>query len=255
MRHLLLFLFSIQVLGCSTLQGFLFPNKSDKSTEFAWEKDLRMQVNDKVYFGTAVVKDAEQYQILIFPPYKEISRLQWRTCHRGGAVKDAVKNSRWSFKDLFRKKEKIKYFPLPFSPRDIERERACSLKFEALDKSQKAMAFGMIAFPDLRPWFNVPATVECNGKVDVYFDGTSLCQAPAGAITRVSFSGEIYMDPRENAKCPPFKEIKEGVFEFKMPVDECIYNFRKPQEHESGNLRAHKFITFGYQKTPPQEDY
>lgn len=237
------------VLGCSTLQGFLFPDKLDKDVEVAWEKELRMQVNESVYYGTAVVPEAEKYLIYIFPPYKEISRLQWRTCHRGGAAKNAVQYGRWPWS------KKESYFKLEIKPRDIERERACSLKFEALDKSQKAMAFGMIAFPDLRPWFNVPGTVECNGKVEVYFDGTSLCQAPAGAITRISFSGEIYMDETPNADCPPFKEIRTGVFEFLMPKNECIYNFKKPQEHESGRLRSHKLITFGYEKTPPQEDY
>jgi len=249
-RLILVFLFIASTLGCSSLQGFLFPDKADKDTTVSWEKDLRMQVHDKVYYGTAVVPERESYTIYIFPPYQNITRLQWRTCHRGGAAKDAVQNGKWPWS------KKEKYFKMQYVPKDIERERACALKFEALAKDRKSIAFGMIAFPDLRPWFDVPSTVECNGEVNLYFDGTSMCQAPVNAITRISFNSEIYMDMTDNVNCPPFKEIAKGIFEFKMPKDECVYNFKKAEEHkESGKLRSHKLITFGFEKTPPQEDY
>ena len=235
-------------MGCSTLQGFLFPNSIEKSLSVSWEKDLRFQINDKIYYGTALVHEKPNYWIYIFPPYNEISRLQWRTCHRGGAAKNAVKYGKWPWS------KKQEYYKMNFVPRDIERERACALKFEALAKNRKVMGFGMVVFPDIRPWFNLSSTVECNGEVHVYTDGTSICQAPEGAITRISFSGKTYMDDSPNSQCPPFKEISDGVFEFKMPKDECIYNFKRPEKHESGRYRSHKLVTFGYEDSPPPED-
>lgn len=237
-------------LGCSSLQGFFFPNVADKDAKIAWEKDLRIQVNKSVYHGTAVVEKAEKYWIYIFPPYKEITRLQWRTCHRGGVAKNAVKYGRWPWS------EKQEYFKMEFTPRDLELERACTLSFEALDKSKKSMGFAMVAFPDIRPWYDVSATVECNGALDALMKGTSLCQAPVGAVTRISFADEIFMDETPDEKCPPFKKIAPNVFEFKMPKDECVFNFIKKEYHkESGRLRSHKFITFGYEQSPPPEGY
>jgi len=236
------------VLGCSTLQGFFFPQVADKDASVAWEKDLKMKVNGKLYYGTAVVPKADVYTISIYPAYKEIDRLQWRTCHRGGHADQAVEHGFWPWS------KRQKYFTFKIRPKDIERERACALKIEALAKRHKSMAFGMIAFPDIRPWYNISSTVECNGKLGIYTQGTSLCQAPFKSIQRISFSGEVYMDDKANSFCPPFKEIEQGVFEFFMPKNECIYNFVKAEEHSSGRLRSHKFITFGYEKTPPPED-
>lgn len=237
-------------LGCSTLQGFFFPTALDKSTEVIWEKDLKFQVHDKIYYGTAVVPKRDVYTIYIFPPTDEISRLQWRTCHREGSAKDAVKDARFPWS------KSQKYFKMEFIPRPIELERACPLKFEALAKKRKEMAFGMVAFPDSRPWFDVPATVECNGEVNQYLNGTSMCQAPVGAISRIDFGPDAYVfeDERPSDICPPFKNKGNGVFEFKMPKDECVYNFKKAEDHSSGNLRSHKFITFGFEQSPPNED-
>jgi hypothetical protein len=246
LRYLFVVL-SVSALGCSTLQGFLFPNALEKSTQVSWEKDLKIQVNDRVYYGTAVVPLKDSYNIYVFPPYEEITRLQWRTCHRGGVAKDAVQYGRWPWS------KNDKFFKLEFKPMDIERERACTLSIEALAMKNKVMGFGMIVFPDKRPWFELPATLECNGQI-VKYDGTSVCQAPVGAITRINLGPDVFHDDAENSNCPPFKDKGSGVYEFQMPKDECIYNFKKAERDEEGRLKSHKLITFGYELSPPPED-
>lgn len=247
---LLVVLMLLNSLGCSTLQGFLFPESVSKDTKVSWEKDLRIQVDDRIYYGMALVPRKKKYNIYIFPPNEEISRLQWRTCHRGGAAKDAVQNGKWPWS------KKQKYFKLEFEPMPVELERACTLSFEALAKSNKVMGFAMVVFPDSRPWYDLPLSMECNGSIQSFVGGTSICQAPVGAITRVDFgpTGKFFQDETPDLKCPPLKSKGNNVYEFKMPKDECVFSFKAGEEHSSGNLRSHKIITFGFEKSPPQED-
>ena len=75
-----------------------------------------MTINNFLYYGTAVVKDADEYTIRIYPAFKEIDRLQWRTCHRGGHADKAVTHGFWPWSP------NKQFFELKFKPRDIERD-------------------------------------------------------------------------------------------------------------------------------------
>lgn len=241
-----LFLLVFMTLGCSTLQGFLFPDALDKDAKVAWAKDLKMIINDRFYFGTAVVPSADKYNIKIYPAFEEIDRLQWRTCHRGGHADKAVTHGFWPWS------KKQDFFFLQFQPRDIELDRACTLDFEALTKKRKNMSFGMVVFPDSRAWINLSATVECNGRLHLY-DGTSVCQAPVQSVQRIALKAGVIQDERPNKDCPPMREVSKGVFEYYMPKDQCIYLFKIKEKHESGKYRTHKLITYGSEKVPPAE--
>lgn len=233
-------------LGCSTLQGFLFPEARDKDTKVAWEKDMKMEVNGVTYYGTAVVPKSDVYTIKIFPAFKEIDRIQWRTCHRGGHADLAVRHGRWPWS------RKQQYFTLTIKPRDIEMDRACTLNLEALTRKRKNMSFGMVVFPDSRSWMKLGGTLECNGVLHV-MGGTSLCQSPWKAIQRIAFKPGVIQDlgTDDVKQCVPMKEITPGVFEYYMPKSRCVYQFISPDKDESGRYIEHKLITFGYEKTPP----
>jgi len=248
MRTFILMFSMLFLGGCATLQGFLFPDASDKNTELSWQKDLKMSINGKFYYGMATVKPATDYHIRIYPAYKEIDRLQWRTCHRGGHADKAVKHGFWPWS------AKQEYFSMTFRQADIEKDRACTLDLEALTMRRKSMSFGMIVFPDSRPWLNLGATLECNGRLVVSQGGMSACQGPYQSIQRIALKSGVVQDDRPNEKCPPMQQVSEGVFEYYMPKGQCVYVFKVPDLHESGRFRQHNLITFGYEAIPPAED-
>jgi hypothetical protein len=245
-QKLLVLLLTVLALGCSSLQGFLFPEAYDKDARVAWEKDMKMQINGKVYYGTAVVDEAEIYSIAIYPAFKEIDRLQWRTCHQDGHTDKAVVHGRWPWS------KKQEYFVMNFKVRDIERDRACSLDIEAVTAKRKVMSFGMVVFPDIRPYINLGATVECNGKLLVT-GGQSLCQGHHKSIQRIAFRPGVIQDIHDDSKCPPMKEVSPGVFEYLIPKEKCVYQFISQEKTDLGRYREHILTTFGYEQTPPAE--
>lgn len=232
--------------GCATLRGLLFP-ADERDARVEWEKDMKMVVNGKTYYGLAVLPKAEQYNFQIYPAYKEIDRIQWKTCHRGDAADHAVVHGIWPWSP------RQEFFSLKFKVSDIEAERACPLRFAALSKKNKSMAFGWALWPDIRPWISISSTVECNGDRHVYFDGVSACQAPVDTIQRISLRKDVVVDERDNPRCPPLTKVSDGLYEYFMPKGECVYLFKIPKKHESGRYYQHNHYTFGFEKTPPAE--
>lgn len=245
---LALFLSLFWLSGCASITDFLFPEALDKDARVEWRKELKMEVNGKVYRGLGLTEFASIYEIKIYPGFKEIDRLQWRTCHREDFVDKAVENGFWPWS------KKDEFFKFEFRAKPIELNRSCPLRFESLTMKHKTLEFGMLLFPDSRPWINLPASVECNGQVELYESGKSICQAPANTVQKIRFSSDVVQDETPNELCPPMKEVRPGEFEFFMPENECVYIFGKPERHESGEFRKHILTTFGYEKIPPPED-
>ena len=241
----LLLIFPIfYISGCATL----FPSSLEKDHKIEWKKDLLMSINDKMYHGIALVPKARLYNIKIFPPVKTIDRIQWGSCHGGDNADKAVEYGLWPWS------KKQKYFSMTYTPKNIELDRACPLKITALAQKHKAMAFGMIIVPDVKPHISLKATLECNRKTQLKKVGTTACQAAIKSIHRIHFDGEVFQDARENIKCPPFKKVKPNVFEFFMPRDLCVYLFKSRQKAINGKFKTHKLITYGYEKVPPPKE-
>lgn len=234
-------------LGCSTFQDFLMPSAKEKSAKISWEKDMKLVINGQTYHGIAQVPWADSYEIKIYPSHNEIDRVQFRTCHRGGRSDRGVYQGTWPWS------KGDEYLAINIVPAYIELSLTCTLDFEALTKRRKSMSFGSVVFPDPRSWFDIEATNECDGKA---FDsvGTSVCQAPVKSIQRISFMDEVTQDSRPQANCPPLKEIHQRLFEYSMPKDQCVYSFKNEEREESSwDFRSHRLITYGYEKSPPEE--
>jgi hypothetical protein len=234
----------ILLSSCSTLTGFLFPNSEDKDAGIEWRKDMMIDIDGKIYRGVAVVPKKNIYSLKIYPSEDRIDRLQWRTCHREDFVDKAVKHGFWPWS------KKQVYFAMSFTPRRIELERSCPLMIEGLAEKHKSLSFGMVIFPDSRPWVSIPAKVECNGRV-IPRDGTSECQGAVSTIHKIHFDGEMFEDDRANEKCPPFKKVRPNIFEFFMPKDLCVYYFISRQKDANGKHKRHKLMTYGYERIPP----
>ena len=235
MKYILLLL---MLSSCSTLTGFFFPKSEDKDANIEWRKDMLIDVDGKIYRGIAMVPSKGTYNLKIYPAEKRIDRLQWRTCHREDFVDKAVKHGFWPWS------KKQEYFSMSFTPKNIELERACPLMIEGLAEKHKSLSFGMLVFPDIRPWISLSAKLECNGKL-VPAKGTSECQGAISTIHKIHFNGEVFQDDRPNEKCPPLKKIKPNVFEFFMPKNLCVYLFKSRQKHSSGKFMTHKLLTYG----------
>lgn len=234
--------------SCSTLQGFIFPDVDDRDASIEWEKDMKMVINGKTYHGVAVVPEADEYEFKIYPAYKRIDRLTWHTCHGGDHADKAVVHGFWPWS------KKSNFFSMKMRISDIERERACPLELEALTMKNKSMAFGIVLFPDLRPWVSLGATLECNRRLLLpEVNGISACQAPVDSIQRISLHREAVQDERPNANCPPMDQISPGTFEYFMPKGKCVYVFKIPKKHVSGRYYQHNLITYGWEKSPPAE--
>lgn len=234
-------------LGCSTLQGFFVPDAADKDAKVEWKKDMKFSVNGAVYYGVAVVDHADEYVIKVYPSYQKIDRIQWRTCHQDGHADKAVVHGFWPWSS------KDEFFTMKVRASHIERDRACPLEIESLTAQNKSMSFGIIIFDDLRPWVDLSATLECNGKLGLYSRGQSACQAPVNSVQRIAVDTEAIQDDRPNDNCPPMKQAAPGVFEYFMPKGKCVYVFKVPRRHESGEWLTHNLITYGYERIPPAE--
>jgi predicted small lipoprotein YifL len=232
--------------GCGHLGSFFFPEAPDRDAKVEWRKTLKMNINGETHFGMVKVQESKKYIIKIYPFDDHIDRVQWRTCHRDGFADKAVESSFWPWS------KKNKFYQLDFSPNQIELNRACGLRIESLTKKHTVMEFGLILFHDIRPEVSLGAGLACNGEFYAR-EGVAECQGAVGSTQEIYFSEKVYQDESENRRCPPLKEIEDGVFSYKVPRGECVYPLKVNRKHQNGRYIMMNLFTYGFEKNPPPE--
>lgn len=230
----LIFLLYYQ-FGCSILEV----KKAEEMASKTFRKDLKFEVDGKVYTGTAVLPRKTVYEITFYPE-TSIDRYIFQTCHRDDTI-DKPKTGWFSNKYVY------KFLPQT----GIEDSRACALEVAALEKKQNKNGFAYIEFKDLRPEISLKGYLKCNGNYTID-DGVGVCQSAAGLRQEIFFQQKVLLEGvDENCKSP---ESEDGFFwSWNMKDNKCVYYFVAKEKHKNGKRLAYRLNAIGFTFVPVRE--
>lgn len=225
-------------LGCSSLPG-LFQIKDVKDpkelSKHTYRKQLKFEVDGKIYEGVAVLPRKSSYSITIIPEEK-MTYYIFQTPHR--EIVFDKPDTGW-----FNKK-----FTYLYNPQyDLEDRGYTPLEIAALNKDQEADAFAFIEFKDARPEISLEANVRCNGEYQSGNIGVSLCQTAKGLIQEIFFKEKVLIENVDNGCSQPTTE--SGYFwRIEASEGECPYYFTAQRKHENGKRLSHRLTMVSYTK-------
>jgi len=186
-----------------------------------YKRDLLVEIDEVDYEGTAILKKAKSYNMIIKPRSKT-ALLLIATCHR----EESFTTSSSGF---FKKTNSFEY---TYTPQPGKEDGPCVFRITALDKKRSQHSWFFADFKSNTE--TLPATVYCNGKKQ---KGTvTVCQSRVGLIQGIEFQEPVSHYPYKG--CP-----MDNPSEYKINLDECVYLFKGK---ESG--RIHRHNSLGYEK-------
>lgn len=215
------------------------PQIDKLSPEEFYKRDMIITVNGETLEGALVAKKAENYKFNI-ESRGNLDLFVMTSCH-----KEETKEAAWNVQKtvrsgLFgwgRKKIDVKnQVEFTHFPNALEAAGDCPLELAGYDKNGRH-SWGLVDFES--DTYKLPAKVECNGRT-IETSGTSICQARAGLVQRISF--EDYVVLAENNDCGISHDGGKSL-EFTMPKGKCVMVFG-----DGARERFHKITLIGYDK-------
>jgi len=193
-----------------------------------YKRDMEVCFGNTCSEGVLVVPRATVYKFSV-KAKGDLDLFTFSTCHREEVAEDAGSGG-W-----FGSGEKYSgtYTPI----KGLEDIYACPAYVGGYNKeNENSWAFIDFETPEAK----LPATLNCNGKV-TKANGVSVCQSKAGLIQQIEFQVPVTIE-FEAAKCKMPKPQDDKVWQFEMPVGECVFAFFS----EDGQV--HRMTLLGYQK-------
>jgi hypothetical protein len=225
---------SLFIFSCSSGQfDTSYVNIENKT----FRQDLVVDINGEHFVGSGLVKKAQDYNVVVYPDDK-VERIIYSTCHEEQVI-DKPKTNGWFRKSIS--------FTLKNVP-NVSDVSSCSLEIIVLDEQSRRNAFATIEFQDQRPEVQLPALVKCNGVIQQYNSGVSICQSAMGLIQQINFN-EPVIQAGVKGSCDVMKSIDDKTFAFMMPKGKCTYYFGSNRKLNGKRLLA-RLQTIGYSDIP-----
>ncbi len=231
-------------VGLSACSLFQYKELPDFKESEVYRHELRVDVNEAQFYGTAVVKRATEYKVRVYPPGK-VDRIAWRTCSQEQIIdKPDVSKSGWF--------GGYSYIDFVYKPAfGVDDVNACPLKIEVLEEKKRRNGMALVEFEDAREEVTLFADLVCNGQLSQR-RGVSICQSAAGLYQKIAFPSPAIQrggDP----KCDVMKPEKgdERFYLFVMAPGECVYTFVSNSKTPNGKRMEHRLTTIGYTDVPP----
>lgn len=202
----------ILLISCGACSG---AHPSNIPPDKQYKKDLKIEYNNNVFDGVAVLPKALSYKIE-FKAKNDAKIMRISNCHR-----DVIKN-------IDDDKFEFSYTPNPLLERG-----SCVLLVSFLEKKTRHQ-FGLVDFIDDEALL---ATTHCNGEKKQYF-GVSVCQAKAGTMLAISFEENTFVKSRSSCLQPIFVDVK--TYKIKAQPGLCLYVFKSVKNE------YHRLTVFGY---------
>lgn len=232
MKYLLLV--SLLLAACGTFQ---LPEIPKDVSDVTFKHDLVIEINGKKYTGVGVVPRSSSYHIKVYPD-ERISRIFWNSCHQGNEVDQP--NTGW-FKKTYE-------FDLKEVP-GVQDVYACALEVTVMNMEKRKNGFAVLEFLDSRPEVNLKALVKCNGSLEYYENGVSICQSAAGLIQQIKFSEPVIHAGSMGNCADVMKAADDKTFTYIMPKGKCTYYFGADRKL-NGKTVLHRLQTVGYTEAP-----
>lgn len=217
----------IVVVSCVTI-----PQKLDPDVLYV--RNLKFFVDGTEYSGTALLPKKNKYLIEVRSA-QSIDLLTIRTCAReffgekvgsGGGIIFWDKEQRYTYE----------YEPDP----ELELNKICPMEIAAYNAKSGAHAWGYIDF--ITDDYVLPATWHCNGRVEIFRNGVSICQNRASNKVKIKFDENVYfLSEAAGNSCKVYDKLEyRREFEFNIKRGSCYYLFMTQDK------RKHRATAIGY---------
>lgn len=234
--------------GCSLLQYKELPDL--KETDI-YRHDLVVDINGVRINGVGIAPRLGRNNVTVYPPGK-VDRIMWRTCSQEQVIdKPTVSkiDNGWFAKDT-------PYVNFTFDTSyGLDDVNSCGLKIEVLEEKKRRNGFALVEFPDAREEFALITDLNCNGEFSQRA-GVNICQSAAGLFQKIVFNVPVLqLGKPAHELCDVMKPYKndETTYVFKMPAEECVYNFVSDQLAPNGKRMIFRLTTIGYTDVPPMK--
>lgn len=215
------------LVGCGSM-----PKPTEQAStpydQTVYKRDMEVCFGNTCSEGVLVVPRSPVYNFTV-KAKGDLDLFTFSTCHREEIAEEAGRGG-W-----FSKGEKYSgtYTPI----KGLEDIYSCPAYVGGYNKEgENSWAFIDFETPEA----NLPAVLNCNGKV-TKTNGVSVCQSKAGLIQQIEFEVPVTIE-FEAVKCKLPKPQDGKIWQFEMPVGECVLAFFG----EGGQI--HRLTLLGYQK-------
>jgi len=200
---LLILLVAVLVTGCTSTSQVLEPGTF-------YRRDIGIEVNGVQYQGVVTVPHAKSYDF-VFQPKGDVDLLLIKNCHRTFSAEKLSPG--WFGKNKF---------PYSYTPFPEEDDRVCPVRVEVYESAKEGKhSWAFLDFEN--PKYALQYILTCDGNQRI-INGVGVCQAKSDTAQWVRFNEPIRFAPALPEKCSK-PEKKDGFFEIKTSVGECLYHF------------------------------
>lgn len=207
--------------------------KNAVDTSTLYKLDMVMDINGKVFHGTAAPTRSDSYKIHIYAK-GDLDLFTLETCHREEATESAwnVVDKKGFFKRKVTNKREVIF---TFKPNDLEKDM-CSVMLGGYEMTKGRHSWAFIDFQDKAR--SIYGTSLCNGKI-VGNPSVSVCQSKVGLVQKISFSEDVIGACDDG--CGLTKQMgKEFFIDTAKGYCACLFKAK--------DGRTHRLTTIGYDK-------
>lgn len=227
MEKIIAILMGLLILNSCALPG------NDVDIKTLYKRDLVMEINGRVFHGTAAPIRSDKYKIHIYAK-GDLDLFTFETCHREESTESAwnVVKRQGLFKRKVKKKRELEF---TYSPTELERTQ-CSVLLGGYEAKKGRHSWAFIDFQDKK--LPLYGTSVCNGK-SILNPTVSVCQAKTGLIQLMKFSEPVTGDCEDG--CGLTKSTGKDFY-IDTARGHCACMFK------SKDGRSHRLTTIGYDR-------